>query len=94
MRGYFDGDGCVSIKKVTQLNLTGTLEFLNTFQNILLENLEITKTKFSKRNKNTECYTMHYKGISNCIKILEFLYKDSNISLKRKNNLYLSILSQ
>ena len=94
MRGYFDGDGCISVKQEIQLNLTGTIEFLNSFQKILIEELNLTKTKFSKRRRNVECYTMFYKGKDNCIKILNFLYSDCKISLKRKNNLYLSILSQ
>ena len=60
----------------------------------ICKNLEITKTKFSKRRKEVEIYSMQYKGKQNCIKILDFLYKDCKISLERKNKLYLSILSQ
>ena len=94
IRGYFDGDGCISIKKEFQLNITGTKEFITSIQEILCKNLEITKTKFSKRRKEVEIYSMQYKGKQNCIKILDFLYKDCKISLERKNKLYLSILSQ
>ena len=94
IRGYFDGDGCISIKKEYQLNITGTKEFITSIQEILIENLKINITKFSKRKKEVEIYSMQYKGRQNCIKILDFLYKDCKISLERKNKLYLSILSQ
>ncbi len=98
IRGYFDGDGCLSItnrkdrpSKSYQVNLLGRLEFISKVQEILIQKTNINKTKLVK-TKNV--FYMSYTGKQNFIKITDYLYKNSNIYLDRKYNLYLSTLTQ
>lgn len=88
IRGYFDGDGCISFcnKERTQLNIQvlGTNEFLN---DILL--YSGFSTKLYHNHNNVEESTM-YINIS-CKKgfnFINYLYKDSNIYLQRKFERY------
>lgn len=92
IRGYFDGDGCISINKKNdvQLNITGNSIFISQIQDILVNELNITKTKL--QYYRNVC-GMYYHGKNICLKVLDYLYKDSKISLKRKNKLYKKIVS-
>ncbi len=95
IRGYFDGDGCVSINKHNnyndvQMNITGNEIFINQLQDLLISKLNINKTKLQKRFNS---FSMFYHGRNVCFKILDYLYKDNKISLNRKNKLYKKIVS-
>lgn len=83
LRGYFDGDGCISIgKRNQQVTFLGTLDFLNKIQEILIKECKLNKVKPFKRNN---IYSICYGGRHQCIKISNFLYKNSgNWKLKRK----------
>ena len=90
MRGYFDGDGCISLKKSSQINLTSTFDFVNSFQEILSKKLDIKNKKVQSCKKS---FYILYKRKEDIFKILTFLYKDSKIYLERKHNLYLEYVS-
>jgi hypothetical protein len=90
IRGYFDGDGCVSIVKVRktntrQVSILGTKEFLETIQSILLKECGISKTKIFKKNK---IYSISYGGnlVTNNIK--NYLYNNATIFLDRKKETF------
>lgn len=95
IRGYFEGDGCFSVSKRLdrkksynyQLTFTGNLEPLVRIRDIFSENLNITKVSIKLR-KNLS-YTLHYSGRKVCYKILDWLYQDSTVYLKRKHDKYL-----
>lgn len=75
IRGYFDGDGCISIgKRSQQVTFLGTFEFLDKIQDILVKECNLNKAKPFKRNN---IYSVCYSGKFNCIKISKFLYKNS-----------------
>lgn len=103
IRGYFDGDGCISVKKrnnrkstnsmTYQLTIAGKKEFLQNIQNWLVKEagvnnirLEIPKNNFAK--------VLHYGGRINATKILNYLYKDATIYLKRKHDIYLNMVTR
>ena len=67
------------------------LEMMQSIQDVLVENTNITKTKISKQRN---IYMMIYAGKQNFIKITDYLYNNSNIYLNRKFNLYYSTLTQ
>lgn len=90
MRGYFDGDGSISLKKSSQINLTSTFDFVNSFQEILSKKLDIKNKKVQSCRKS---FYILYKRKEDIFKILTFLYKDSKIYLERKHNLYLKYVS-
>lgn len=94
IRGYFDGDGSISIGKETQISVTGTLSLISSIQKKFETDLNVNHVKLHKRHKETEIYTLLYHNKESIRKILEFMYKNSNIYLDRKYNKYISILEQ
>ena len=97
IRGYFDGDGCISVtsrrdrregKSLTyQVNFTGNIEPLTFIKNFIAKELNLHDRKLSKPRNLT--YTLHYGGRNICYKILDWLYKDATIYLKRKHDKYM-----
>lgn len=90
LRGYFDGDGNVlyNIKYTSGIKyliqIAGNKEFLeNTFQRYFPSK---NKMYFYKSSK--QCYSWKLSSKENVDKFLEYLYKDSNIYLKRKFEIY------
>ena len=83
IRGYFDGDGCVSNRV---FSLVGTYGFLNTIQDIFINELELSKNKFDKRHKNREnnITSLRYCGSGNLKKIMKWMYENASIYLERK----------
>lgn len=100
LRGYFDGDGCISISdrkdrkegsKTYQVTFTGNEEPLIFIENILRKELSLTERHLHKcRTSNI----LHYGGQQVCLKILNWLYKDAIIYLQRKFDKYQSIVSR
>lgn len=100
IRGFFDGDGCLSIKDrlnrrkrdgksmYYQFTITGKEDVLLKIQEILIKELNITKTILESRN-DTFIKTLHYSGKQVVTKIMNYLYKDATVYLKRKHDLYL-----
>lgn len=88
IRGYFDGDGSVSISPNGQrfISMLGTFEFLTEVKNIF-ENLKLIRNKNKlRRPKQYQNNTYIYKvgGNRQILPLIEFLYKDSTYFLKRK----------
>ena len=86
IRGYFDGDGCLSyIKSIKTFSpvceFLGTKEFLESLKNycFILENKNIHR----KSNENVYGITCSHNEAS---KLLHYLYDNSNIYLQRKYN--------
>ena len=84
LRGYFDGDGSFSVKsgkyvKTIKFALRGTVEFLNSFQNIL-------NTNCKTGNKKVYLYdsigSLEYSGRKKVSKIIDFLYSIKNHGMK------------
>lgn len=90
IRGYFDGDGSISIKKTKTkgyykvVSLIGTKEFLIKILEIF--NFKIPLRKDKRHTGNT--FSILFKKKESEI-FLDFIYKNSNIYLDRKYNLYL-----
>lgn len=90
IRGYVDGDGCISFTKTGRLHLQiiGTYEFLNVIRLIFPELPPIRKDKRWKGNTyyiSCACRTADA--------VLTKLYKDSNIYLQRKYDRFAVLLS-
>ncbi len=93
IRGYFDGDGCIIVgKRMERVSFVGTDSFINTIQNIFLEELKLSKTVTYKRNKEKNISTCYYKGRNSCKKIREYLYNESTIHFQRKYLKFLSLV--
>jgi len=95
MRGYFDGDGCVSAAngktpnslKNARFNLVGTEKFLYDYKNILescccISNISKDSTTRIRKENNSSVYGLTYSGNNIFKKIREFLYYDSDINTR------------
>lgn len=94
--GYFDGDGCFSVTErndrtetslTYQLTFTGNVESLQEIERFIREQLDIKERAISK--SRNQSYTLHYSGRKLCYKILNWLYEDEELYLKRKYDKYL-----
>lgn len=90
LRGYFDGDGNIlyGIKYSSGykylIQIAGNKEFLeNTFQKYFPSNNKLYYYKTSR-----QCHSWKLSSREQVSKFLEYLYKDSNIYLDRKFEIY------
>lgn len=88
IRGFMDGDGCISIrtqnnKKYFSLSFTGTKEMMDKLKEVL--NVDNTISFY----KNA--YALHIGKKKDVLRILDWIYKDANLYLQRKYNKYCEI---
>ncbi len=99
IRGFFDGDGCLSIKDRKDrrvrgtcmnytFNIVGKESVLLKIQDVLVNLLHITKNSLKTR-KNNFAKILMYGGRKVVTKIMDYLYNNATIYLKRKHDLYL-----
>ncbi|CAM4128036.1 MULTISPECIES: LAGLIDADG family homing endonuclease [Bacillus cereus group] len=93
MRGYFDGDGNVNLRKnAITISIVGNDMFIKGYINKLNEILGIQLPKIYKKQKS-ECRTVYYYG-QNARRILDFFYGDATVFLTRKKKKYVNGLRQ
>jgi intein-encoded DNA endonuclease-like protein len=88
IRGYFDGNGCLGYftrGKRLYFDIDGSELILSKVQEILIENLKISKTKLSIRAENLDgrVVSMRYSG-KNALLIIDWIYNGASIYLERK----------
>ena len=84
IRGFIDGDGSFHYKrKVLVFSLVGTKSILESIQQILQQELEITPTKLIKHV--TGVYYLRL-GHKNTLKLREWIYNNCSIAMQRKRN--------
>jgi len=90
LRGYFDGDGSVSNNNRLQIDIVGTISFLEKIQEIIESELDIKKSKLNKRHKKSKnkIRALQIRGKYQCLKFKEFMYDNATIYLKRKYNIF------
>jgi intein-encoded DNA endonuclease-like protein len=85
IRGYFDGDGCFTQDKgQIVFSITSNKTILEQIQNVLIKECNIKKIKIHSRDEITPTGVFTYKGNKQMVRIANYLYKDSGISLGRK----------
>lgn len=89
IRGYFDGDGCISVKHnvksdVPIVSLLGTFEFLQSLIEVF--KMEYTPIKKCKKNSSNTYYIRFKK--EDAYKFLHYIYDDASIYLQRKYDKY------
>lgn len=87
IRGYFDGDGCVSVKreKIIEMNFVGTSDLLNGISDFLLSEKVIYKKPTFYRKGNA--WEMFIYGADSIKRIYQYLYNDTSLFLKRKKDI-------
>lgn len=91
IRGYFDGDGCFSYRRVSNtdnykpfISILGTFEFL---QSIMIYITSYT-TLINLKTPSLQTYALNIREQGN-LPFMNFIYNDANIYLDRKYNRYL-----
>ena len=87
IRGYFDGDGSLCVRKLQheyKFNLAGTNDTLTNIKDILKQNIN-AHSKITQRNK---IYLLDSSGNMQIKNIMDYLYKDATIYLERKYLIY------
>ena len=91
IRGYFDGDGCIA-KTSNQVNIIGTIDFLNTIKDVLFDNGILISNICKKHPESkSNCYVLYICKKTEIIKFKNFIYKecgDNSLFLKRKKEIF------
>jgi len=101
LRGYFDGDGSVSGKrKKGNFNITSNYNFLNDYQQKLVEKCGVNKTKLGTKKITAHKPTMEkawalcYTGANNLRKIYNYLYSTNIYSMPRKKLKFQELITE
>jgi len=87
IRGYWDGDGCISFTPKTKIiSVLGTSEFLNEMK--LYVPTLINNNLYHHKDKNENTFSIQ-TNFRKAYKTLKYLYSDSTIYLDRKYEKYL-----
>lgn len=89
IRGYFDGDGCITFTTTNTINILGTFQTLDRIRTFFFEEGVTLRSKDKPNIIHTgNIYQINYSGKS-ANKCLNILYSDADTFLDRKFNLYL-----
>lgn len=98
IRGYYDGDGGVSLTDIktrgANTKIVSTLEFCESMKNIIEAQTEINFGEPYNDVKDKNVYSIRLSGNRQIVHLLNWLYKDSIIHLDRKYDLYLELLEK
>lgn len=92
--GYFDGDGCVTIKSTgySVVSLcSNSKTFLLDVKNKLEENGIMCRNICTEKREKNDLFILYLSKRNNQIKFADYIYKDSSIYLQRKYNKFLQI---
>lgn len=97
IRGYFDGDGCIT-SSVNSRYLSASVQIAGTkhvVEKIQKEFISIGTTKGSLyKRKDRNVYILCIGGTTNLYKIYKYLYDNSTIKMERKYNKFKSYFSK
>lgn len=89
IRGFLDGDGCISNTKrknrrlQTNIQFYSGYEFIRCIKDYLINKLNIRDNKIINRGNY---FMVMWENHNDVQKIIDFLYTDANIYMKRKFN--------
>ena len=93
IRGYFDGDGCVTSKNKKnngRINIvSASYDFLVELNEILIKCVNLTNNKIGNKKG---CYVLNWCGLTDVENLHPYFYKDSTVYLNRKRKKYDDIL--
>ena len=98
IRGYFDGDGCFYYGKRKDrknsyhalFSICGTVYLCNGIKNILENELGVhCRISYCHNKTESPIRSLTVSGTKNVQKVLDWLYEDAEMYLKRKHNKYL-----
>lgn len=100
IRGYLDGDGCITSTKRSEsksaeyaVKILGTDSLLDYIKEYIFNETQIVIGKYYKRRPEHIVSSLELKGNIQVKKFLDSIYEESNIHLDRKYDKYLSLKS-
>lgn len=94
IRGYVDGDGCISISNNEfKIKIIGTCAILDFIKQSINE-LGININNFYKRQEDQDVLSIDFGGNLQVLKFLNYIYKDSSVHLDRKFDRYKQLCSK
>lgn len=91
IRGYLDGDGCISISNNRcAVSIIGSLDFVKSFIDYVKCKLNLI-FHISFYKKNDSIADGYCNNRNDCLVFLDWIYKDSKIHLDRKYKKYLEL---
>jgi hypothetical protein len=94
LRGYFDGDGCFSIKRSQILfRMIGNAAFLSDCQQFLMDACRLSVTNLMAAYGSSGLRVLSYKGGGQVARIAALMYQDATIYLPRKRDLIADLLT-
>ncbi len=97
IRGFFDGDGCVSGNGKTGIGInfgTGSKEFLESLKEYLEENYFITTKSLPSNVGCKTCYVLSYRSKEAILKLYKLFYTDAELFLTRKKNKFNNLIEE
>jgi len=92
IRGFFDGDGCISIESCGKIviDFTSSQPFLEGMSDFLRATLNIDTGKYYQRHKDRDTNTRNIQigKRESVVKLMEFIYDGATIYLNRKYKKY------
>ena len=94
LRGFFDGDGCISIttcnnKPHIVIIITGMSDMLKSISDFLISEKVIRVEPSLVKDERSKVYSLRLHGTDMIKDFLDYLYKDSCIYLDRKYQAYI-----
>lgn len=94
VRGYFDGDGCLSVYQQTigntiinrqEWSLTGHPEFIANIRQLIEQNVDVSQRVKIKTYKRTDkAVTLRYGKKSDIFALYDYMYRDATVYLDSK----------
>lgn len=96
IRGYFDGDGCITAsfqKKRNQykIKIVGTKELLKFIGKAIEENNIANISQYYKRRDTDKVYNLDFGGNNQVLAFCKYIYQDATTYLDRKYNKYIEL---
>lgn len=94
IRGYFDGDGCISLErkgKGAVVNFAGNYQFLTKLSEYLSKILQV---KINNLKKHKNIYYLCFNSRKDITTLLNFLYTNSSLHLSRKYDKFIVFLNR
>lgn len=84
IRGYFDGDGCITVGKIPSFSIIGNTMFMVELQKIFVKSLDLNINKLHRDIRCKDLVRMSFGGTAQLMKIKSWLYQDATVFLNRK----------
>lgn len=90
IRGYFDGDGCITYGKIIGVSATVSIVSTKDFLDKINEKININFS-YTKRHKDRDdnILTITTGGIRNILYFFDYIYQDSTIYMDRKHRKFI-----